>query len=98
MQGDRSTTENKANMTTAMIGRVVSPSDTGSASPGRTDRRTVSVKDVQLLYDRPQAQGQFKDVFVAAFALDTMIKVLDRRWPASVPRTGCGSPSPVWTS
>jgi hypothetical protein len=82
MQGDRvvHNGEQGQHDDRAMIGHRLSER---SASPGRTEERTVSVKDVQLAYCmtvRPALRVQFKDVFVAAFALDTMIKVLDRRW------------------
>lgn len=86
MEGDRVVYngENKTNMTTAMVGRVVSLSGkkvTVDWEDGQ--ERAVSVTDVQLAYCMTvhKAQGsEFDDVCVATFALDTMASVLDRRW------------------
>lgn len=86
MEGDRVVYngENKTNMTTAMVGRVVSM----SGKKVRVDwedgqERAVAVNDVQLAYCMTvhKAQGsEFDDVCVATFAVDTMAKMLDRRW------------------
>lgn len=87
MAGDRVVYngENKANMTTAMIGRARSMAGTNKVTVDWEDgqERAVAVNDVQLAYCMTvhKAQGsEFDDVCVAAFALDTMAKVLDRRW------------------
>jgi hypothetical protein len=86
MEGDRViyNGENKANMTTAMVGRVVAPSNKKVVVAWEDGQeRTVSAADIQLAYCMTvhKAQGsEFDDVLVATFAVETMASVLDRRW------------------